>query len=200
MPVYSFICLCSLGFNTLNFVISFPLDDSGSRRCVQEQPLLHSELRKAGELRVFMIVINKNYLNRYPQQECVLVGKLYATSFIFFFKNEGLLILSRLGRSSWCVSYTRRIGKVVAFVWSLLTFTGLLGNGMVPFQVMEGLFFVYMSCVFIAMRNMKGNGQEKKKTPLTYSLFFSHFSFLWSLVLSFPPMPNPVIFPTLLWD
>lgn len=85
MPVCSFTFLCSLGFNILSFAIFFCPNDSGSHRCVQGQQLLLSVLHRAGVLRLFMIVINKHNQNKYPQEECILAGKLCTTSFIFFF-------------------------------------------------------------------------------------------------------------------
>lgn len=108
-----------------------------------------------------------------------------------FFLKRKLQFNSRLDRNNWCVYHTRRIRKVVVLIWSLLTSRGLLGNGRRPFQVMVGLTFVCLSCVFILMRNMKRNKQGGKK--INRSTYFC----VWSLVLSLLPMPSPAFIPTL---
>lgn len=87
-----------------------------------------------------------------------------------FFLKRKLQLNSRLDRNSWCVYHTRRIRKVVVLIWSLLTSRGLLGNGRRPFQVMVGLTFVCLSCVFIIMRNMKRNKQGGKNQSISLLL------------------------------
>lgn len=100
MPAYSFISLCSFNFNTLNFTFFF--HHSGCHRYLQGQQFLPflSCNGKTGRW-YSQLQFKKHNQNKHPQeQECILIGTLCTTFFIFL-KTKSLLLFPRPGGNSW---------------------------------------------------------------------------------------------------